>query len=124
MRKTVALAMLLALPAIGCAGPKLRTAADVKPKRARELCELREGRAVTRGQALCIAQLAGLSLVDGRFTIREARSLSDESTWVIDETCSPQNPRCIGITVRRSDGAILDTRYLYVIKGYGLAPPP
>lgn len=119
MRKMVALAMLAALPAIGCAGPKLRSAADVKPKRVLELCELRAGEAATESQALCIAQLAGLNLVDGQFTIREARSLSDEPTWIIDEICGPRNPECIGITVRRSDGAILDTRYLYVIRGYG-----
>ena len=124
MRKTIALAILLALPVIGCAGPKVRTAADVKPKQVGELCGLRETQTVNESQALCIAQLAGLSLIEDQYTIREARSLSNESTWIIDETCSPQNPRCIGITVRQSDGRILDTRYLYVIKGYGLTSPP
>ena len=124
MRKTIVLAILLALPVIGCAGPKLRTAADVKPKQIRELCGLRETQTVNDSQALCIAQLAGLRLIEGQYTIRAARSLSDESTWIIDETCSPQNPRCIGITVRRSDGRILDTRYLYVIRGYGRASRP
>jgi len=120
MRRTAALALLLLLPALGCAGPKLRSAANVKPERAHRLCELRAGEEVTEGQALCIAQLAGLGLVAGEFTIREARSLSGEPTWVIDEKCGPLNPECIGITVRRSDGTILDTRYLYVIQGYGL----
>ena len=124
MWKTVALTMLLALPAIGCAGPKLRTAADVKPKRALSECELLEGQEVTEAQALCIARLAGLNLVAGEFTVREARSLSGESTWVIDEECSSQNPKCIGITVRSSDGVILDTRYLYVIRGYGVGSQP
>ena len=124
MWKTVALATLFALPAIGCAGPKLRTAADVKPKRVRSQCELHEGQEVTEGQALCIARLAGLRAAAGEFTIREARSLSGESTWVIDEECGPHNPQCIGITVRRSDGVILDTRYLYVIRGYGLTSRP
>ena len=124
MWKTVALAMLFTLPAIGCKGPKPRSAADIKPKRVVSQCELLEGQQVTEEQALCIARLAGLSLVAREFTIREARALSGESTWVIDEECSPHNPECIGITVRRSDGAILDTRYLYVIRRYGIPPQP
>lgn len=122
MKRTIALALLLAWIAAGCAGPKLRTASDFKPKRARALCELREGRELTEEQALCIGRLAGLRLEAGEYTIREARSLSGESTWVIDEECSPHNPKCIGITVRSSDGMVLDTRYLYVIRGYGLRP--
>jgi len=123
-RTTAGLAILLALAPTGCAGPKLRTAEDVRPKRVRELCGLRETQSVNDSQALCIAQLAGLSLVEGQYTIREARSPSGESTWIIDETCSPQNPECIGIVVRRSDGAILDTRYLYVVRGYGRTSRP
>ena len=39
-----------------------------------------------------------------------------------DSLCN--DARCIGITIRRSDGAILDTRYLYVIRGYGLTSQP
>jgi len=120
MRRTIALALPLALLAAGCAGPKLRTASEFKPKRARALCELRAGEHLTEEQALCIGRLAGLDLVAGEFTIREARALSGDPTWIIDEKCSPHNPKCIGITVRRSDGKVLDTRYLYVIHGYGL----
>ena len=119
MRTTMALAVLAGLLAASCGGPKLREPETIKPKRMRESCGLVEGTPLTEEQALCVARTVGLNVDEGAFSLRSARTSALEATWVIDEICGDANPECIGIVVRQSDGAILETRYLYVVKEYG-----
>ena len=117
------LALLIGCLALGCAGPKLRQAAKVKPEAIRSSCAAVEGQALSEEQALCVARLCGLNLDQGRYTVRRGLSQQGAATWVIEEVCDRDNLECIGVVVRQSDGKVLDTRYLYLIKEYGKAIP-
>jgi hypothetical protein len=121
MRSSAVLAALLGLVALSCGGPKLREPATVEPKTMNELCEIREGVSLTMEQAVCVARAAGLDVGEDRYSIRRGLSQKGLATWVVDEICDDANPKCIGIVVRQSDGEILDTRYLYVVREYGSA---
>jgi hypothetical protein len=123
MRFRAVLAILIGCLALSCAGPKLRESAKVKPKAIHNSCGAVEGQALTEEQALCVARLSGLSLDEGRYSIRRGLSQQGAETWVIEELCDRDNPECIGVVVRCSDGKILGTRYLYMIKEYGTAIP-
>ena len=120
MRAMSVLAILVGLLAGACAGgPKLREPETIKPKRMRQSCGLVEGTPLSEEQALCVARTSGLNVSEGAYTMRSASTSALEATWIIEEECGDKNPECIGIVVRQSDGAILDTRYLYVIRDYG-----
>ena len=120
MRAMLVLAILAGLIAGSCAGgPKLREPASIKPKAMRESCGLVEGTPLTEEQAICVARVSGLNVSEGAYSMRSAKTSALEATWIIDENCGDVNPECIGIVVRQSDGAILDTRYLCVVKEYG-----
>jgi len=106
----VAAALLLA-PACG---PKLREARIVSPEDIHYKCGLVSGAAVTRGDAICIAGLAGLNLDPDALVVRKSGELGGGPTWIVEEICDERNPRCIGVAIRHSDGTIADTRYLYV----------
>jgi hypothetical protein len=123
MRFRALLLILVGCLALSCAGPKLRSAAKVKPKAIRDSCGAVEGEALDEEQALCVARLSGLDVSEGRYSIRAGLSQEGAETWVVEEVCDRDNPECIGVVVRRSDGKILDTRYLYVIGGYGKTVP-
>jgi hypothetical protein len=105
-------AMLLLLPA--CGGPKLRESRVVSPEDLNGICGLTPTSEVTRSDAICIAGLAGLNLDPTALTVRASGELGGGPTWIVEEICDDRNPRCIGVAIRRSDGTIADTRYLYV----------
>ena len=60
MRWKAVLAILVALLLTACAGPKLRKAAKVKPKKMSRECGVRKDIPLDEEQALCIAGLAGI----------------------------------------------------------------
>lgn len=104
----------LLVAALCCAGPKLREPKQLKPKKVGRQCGLEQGAEVSREQARCIAELAGLHVGPDEATIESRHSLRREAIWLVEERCTAQNPRCIAITIRKSDGVVLNTRYLYV----------
>ena len=106
------IAILLGLPA--CGGPQLRTARTVSPEDIQRVCAVAPGAEITRGDAICIATLAGLNLDASALTVTQSGELGGGPTWVVEEICDERNPRCIGVSIRRSDGTIADTRYLYL----------
>lgn len=107
--------VLLALCVVAC-GPRLREAHEVTPEQLGGLCGVTASVEVTREQAICIAGLAGLNIDGGELVVRESGELGGGPTWVVEEVCDARNPQCIGVAIRRSDGTIADTRYLYAIK--------
>jgi hypothetical protein len=119
-RRVTALTILASLlgGAAWAAGPKLREPRKVKPSKAVRLCEVDRTAGVTRDQARCIAGLAGLRTEEGAYTLRDSRSLgeNEREIWVYDEICNADNEECIGIVIRKADGKIMETRYLYVVK--------
>ena len=117
MRRLV-LACVVAAVFVGCGGPRLREPTKVKPKAARAACGEIAVTGVDRGQARCIAGLAGLNTAEGAHELREARTVAGEEIWLFEEVCDRRNPECISVEIRRSDGKLLDTRYLYVFDKY------
>jgi len=97
-----------------CAGPKLREPKKLKPKKVGRQCQLEAGDEVSRAQAQCIAEMAGLHAGPDEATIEPGHSLRREPIWLVEERCTAQNPRCIAITIRKGDGVVLNVRYLYV----------
>ena len=110
----IALIVAVALPLATACGPKLRKARTVSPADVHYICGLVPGADVTRGDAICIAGLAGLNLDPDALVVSQSGELGGGPTWIVEEICDERNPRCIGVAIRRSDGTIADTRYLYV----------
>jgi hypothetical protein len=107
----------LALGLACCAAPTLRQAATVSPATLRERCWITD-EGVSREQAVCVARQAGLRGDDEALHVREARTAAGVEIWIVDEDCETGPADCIGVKIDRDNGRILETRYLYAVKGY------
>lgn len=106
---------MLALAPAGCAGPRLREIEVAEAAKLRSWCAVTDP-PVSREQARCIAGAAGIARDEAAYTVEEGADLQREPIWVVRERCEVI-PRCVEIWIRQSDGAIVNTRWLYVFDG-------